>query len=60
MVMDITALSSGLSQANLMSQVSASVLKLSMDTVEQSMDNMIKMMETSVNPNLGGTIDISI
>ncbi|MBS5934817.1 Putative motility protein [Anaerosporobacter mobilis DSM 15930] len=58
--MDITALSSGLSQANLMSQVSASVLKLSMDTVEQSMDNMIKMMETSVNPNLGGTIDISI
>lgn len=58
--MDITALSSGLNQANLMSQVSASVLKLSMDTVEQSMDNMIKMMETSVNPNLGGTIDISI
>lgn len=58
--MDITALSSGLSQANLMSQVSASVLKLSMDTVEQSMDNMIKMMETSVNPDLGGTIDISI
>lgn len=58
--MDITALSSGLSQANLMSQVSASVLKLSMDTVEQSMDNMIKMMETSVNPNLGGAIDISI
>lgn len=58
--MDITAFSSGLSQANLMSQVSASVLKLSMDTVEQSMDNMIKMMETSVNPNLGGTIDISI
>lgn len=58
--MDITALSSGLSQANLMTQVSASVLKLSMDTVEQSMDNMIKMMETSVNPNLGGTIDISI
>lgn len=58
--MDITALSSGLSQVNLMSQVSTSVLKLSMDTVEQSMDNMIKMMETSVNPNLGGTIDISI
>jgi hypothetical protein len=58
--MDITALSSGLSQANLMSQVSASVLKLSMETVEQSMDNMVKMMETSVNPNLGGTIDISI
>lgn len=58
--MDITALSTGLSQANLMTQVSASVLKLSMDTVEQSMDNMIKMMETSVNPNLGGTIDISI
>ncbi len=58
--MDITALSTGLSQANLMSQVSASVLKLSMDTVEQSMDNMIKMMETSVNPDLGGTIDISV
>lgn len=58
--MDITALSTGLSQANLMSQVSTSVLKLSMDTVEQSMNNMIKMMETSVNPDLGSTIDISI
>ncbi len=58
--MDITALSTGLSQSNLMTQVSASVLKLSMDTVEQSMENMVKLMETSVNPNLGGTIDISI
>lgn len=58
--MDITALSTGLSQSNLMTQVSASVLKLSMDTAEQSMENMVKLMETSVNPNLGGTIDISI
>ncbi|WP_455717231.1 YjfB family protein [Anaerosporobacter sp.] len=58
--MDITALSTGLSQSNLMTQVSASVLKMSMETVEQSMDNMVKLMETSVNPNLGSTIDISI
>lgn len=58
--MDITALSSSASQADLMSQVSASVLKMSMDTVEQSMDNMVKMMELSVNPNLGTNIDIKI
>ncbi|WP_310603822.1 YjfB family protein [Anaerosporobacter sp.] len=58
--MDITALSGSSSQANLMTQVSASVLKLSMDTVEQAGASMIKMMENSVTPNLGGTIDISI
>lgn len=58
--MDITALSTSLSQSNLMNQVSTSVLKLSMDTAEQSMAGMIKMMETSVNPELGTTIDIRI
>lgn len=58
--MDITALSTSLSQSNLMNQVSTSVLKLSMDTAEQSMAGMIKMMETSVNPELGTTIDIKI
>lgn len=58
--MDITALSPSLSQANLMTQVSTSVLKLSMDTVEQSMEGMVKMMETSVNPELGSNIDIRI
>ncbi|WP_167958860.1 YjfB family protein [Anaerosporobacter faecicola] len=58
--MDLTALSPSLSQTNLMTQVSASILKMSMDTVEQSMEGMTKMMEASVNPNLGGNIDISI
>lgn len=58
--MDITSLSSGLSQADLMTQISASIMKLTIDTVEQTTDSMIKMMENSVNPSLGGTIDISI
>lgn len=58
--MDIAALSMGLSQANLMSSVNLSVLSMSMDTVEEAGDAMIKMMEQSVTPELGQTIDIKL
>ncbi len=58
--MDIAALSMGLSQANLMSSVNLSVLSMSMDTVEEAGDAMIKMMEQSVTPELGQSIDIKL
>lgn len=58
--MDIAALSMGLSQANLMQSVNVSVLSMSLDTVEQSGDAMVQMMEKSVNPQLGQTIDIKL
>ncbi|HEX3021810.1 MAG TPA: YjfB family protein [Lachnospiraceae bacterium] len=58
--MDITAYTNAMSLQNVNMQVSASVLKMSMDTVEEASECMIKMMEQSVNPNVGSNIDISI
>ncbi|HEX3078693.1 MAG TPA: YjfB family protein [Lachnospiraceae bacterium] len=58
--MDIAAYSSSMSLQNVNMQVSTSVLKMSMDTLEEAGESMIKMMEQSVNPNVGSNIDISI
>ncbi|MBE5963151.1 MAG: putative motility protein [Lachnospiraceae bacterium] len=58
--MDIAALSMASSQMSLSTQVSTAVLAMSLDTVEQSGDNMIKMMEQSVNPSLGQNIDLHL
>jgi len=58
--MDIAALSTAMSQSSLSQAVNIRVLKMSND---QSMQNglaLIKMMEQSVQPNLGGMIDIRI
>lgn len=40
--------------------VGIAVLAKSLDQVEISSQNMIKMMEQSVNPNLGANIDTRI
>lgn len=58
--MDVALTSMVLSQLNLQSQIDTAVLTMSLDTVEVASDNMIKMMEQSVTPNLGQTIDIKI
>lgn len=58
--MDIAALSMGLSQMKLANEVGASVMKLAMDTVTSQSAEMTKMMETSVNPHIGGSIDIKL
>ena len=65
--MDIAALSMGLSQMKVAQEASVSVLKMAMDSMKgQSIDltKMLevntKMMEQSVNPHIGGNIDISI
>ena len=58
--MDIPALSMAMSQSQLLSQVSTQVMSMSMDQVEASGDEMAKMMEMSVNPSVGGNIDISL
>ena len=54
---------SAASQANpatVQGQVSISVLKMSLDQVEETGASMIKMMEQSVNPGLGQNIDVRI
>ncbi len=65
--MDIAAMSTISSQANLQQEVSISVMKLAMDSVEAFSDgiaqmavNNSKVMEQSVNPHLGGNIDLNI
>ncbi len=58
--MDIAALSMGLSQMKISQEIGTSVLKMAMDTSEGQMADLTKMMETSVNPHIGGSLDISL
>lgn len=58
--MDIPALSMAMAQSRIATDFSTGVLKMSMDTVEASSDMMKQMMELSVNPDIGSSIDISV
>lgn len=58
--MDIPALSVAMSQANIVTDYSVAMLAKTLDTVQESGDQMIQMMEQSVHPNLGQTIDIRV
>ncbi len=58
--MDITELSLMNTQASTMNAVGFAVLDMSMETVEEAGDSMVKMMEQSVTPHLGQNIDVSV
>lgn len=58
--MDIAGLSTNLSTINVVNDVQVDVLRQSLDTLETSGDSLTKMMEASVNPELGQNIDIRI
>ena len=58
--MDITALSTSMSMADVNSQIGIAVLAKNLDTMEDVGEGMKKMMEMSVNPNLGANIDVSV
>lgn len=58
--MDIAGLSTNLSTINVVNDVQVAVLRQSLDTLETSEDSLTKMMEASVNPELGQNIDIRI
>lgn len=58
--MDIAGFSMMGSQAKLMQQVSLAVAKMSMDTAKETSQNMAKMLEQSVQPGKGASIDISV
>lgn len=62
--MDIAALSIGLSQMKVAQEVGVSVLKMAMDTSKIQVAEMLevntKAMEQSINPKLGGNIDIRL
>lgn len=58
--MDIPAMATAMSQAQLMTQVNVAVLANSLSSIETMGNSMVKMMEQSVTPNLGGNIDITV
>ncbi|MEK4510642.1 putative motility protein [Paenibacillus anaericanus] len=58
--MDIVALSTRMAQTNLQQEVSISVVKMSKDQAVIEGQALIKMMEQSVLPNLGGNLDIKL
>lgn len=58
--MDIAAMASILKQGQLQQSVALSVVKLAMDQGEGQAQDLVKMMESSVNPNLGQSIDIRL
>ncbi len=58
--MDIASLSTALSMTQVSNDFGAIMLGKQLDTMENMGDSMIKLMEQSVNPHIGGNIDISI
>ncbi|MCT4596780.1 MAG: YjfB family protein [Vallitalea sp.] len=63
--MDIAAMSTALSQSNIMAQASVSVAKIGMDMVKQQGQAMTKLMEstaleTTINSHIGSNIDIKL
>jgi len=58
--MDVAALSTGISQMKLAQAVSVKVAKMSMDNMKQQSTDMAKMLEQSVQPHLGGSIDLRL
>lgn len=58
--MDIPALATAMSQSQVMTAVNVAVLAKSLSSIETMGDSMVKMMEQSVTPNLGGNIDITV
>ena len=58
--MDIAEISVVNNQSSLMNAVGTAVLGMSLETLETTGENMVKMMELSVNPHIGSNIDVSV
>jgi len=58
--MIIGGISTNISTSDVQSDVSVLMLRKQLDTVEQGGVDLTKMMEQSVNPNIGSNIDYSV
>ncbi|MBU9672622.1 YjfB family protein [Planococcus sp. CP5-4] len=56
--MDIAALSMSLSQMNVRQEASVLVTKKAMDQAEANSASVVKMLEQSVQPHIGSSIDL--
>ena len=58
--MDISALSSLANTTSAANAIEVALLKKTMDSFEDSGDDMVRMMEASVMPHFGQNIDVSV
>ena len=58
--MDITAMSGIISQGQTITNVGVAMLSKNLDMIETLGDGMVKMMEQSVNPDLGQNVDVKL
>lgn len=58
--MDIAALSVMMNQSQLQQQASISVMKMAMNKAQQNGAELTKMLEQSVQPHLGSSIDLKL
>ncbi|MCI8365610.1 MAG: putative motility protein [Eubacterium sp.] len=58
--MDIASYSMANASLSVMSNVSVAMLDKTLDLQKTMGDNITRMMEQSVNPSLGGNIDIRV
>lgn len=59
-VMGIASLSMYMSQANLMQDIGTAVLDMALEGGDMQGQDMAKLLENSVNPDIGSNIDISL
>lgn len=58
--MNISSLSAALNTTNITNDIQVAILDKGLETFEDCGQDLIKMMEFSVNPNLGQHIDYSV
>lgn len=58
--MDIASLSTALSMTQLHNDIGVLMLGKQLDAAETMGDSMVKLMEQSITPHVGGNIDISL
>ncbi|MGO4500756.1 YjfB family protein [Paenibacillus sp. 2RAB27] len=58
--MDIPAMSMSLAQNNLSQAVGISVLKMAKEQMAEQGQQVVQLIKRSVQPNLGGNLDISV
>lgn len=58
--MDIASLSMAMKQSDISQAVSLALTKKVMDVSKDNSQELIKMMELSVNPSLGSKLDVTV
>lgn len=58
--MNISSLSAALNTTNITNDIQVAILDKGLETFEDCGQDLIKMIELSVNPNLGQHIDYSV